>query len=62
MAPYPERLIQGEGVVTEDIGKQAAPEPKKSDTMTFKLVPNINKRLERMACDGGRAGHSPFRF
>jgi hypothetical protein len=61
MALYPERLIQGEGVVTDEIGKQATPEPKKSDTMTFKLVPNISKRLERMARDGGRAEHSPFR-
>ncbi|MDH4269505.1 MAG: hypothetical protein OEV52_04315 [Dehalococcoidia bacterium] len=30
--------------------------------MTFKLMPNINKRLEQIARDGGRAGTAHFDF
>jgi len=56
---YRQQLIQGEGV-TEDISRHATLELNKVDTMTFKLLPNINKRLEQIACDEGRAGHSPF--
>jgi len=59
---YPEQLIQGEGVVTEDISEHATLEPDKADTTNSNPIPNVGKRLKQIARDEGRAGNSPFFF